>query len=245
MKRVQKYCLLFALLLCWNSAKALPAPYTNKTIRLLFVGNSLTYTNDVPALVKELGQNDSVLIQYKIMAYPDYGLDDHLAEGKVQNEIETGNYTYVIVQQGPSALPASQTALIQSVKKFQELCNQTKHTKLAVYMVWPSKARLFDLDQVIDSYRNAAVKNNALICPAGLAWKKTWLVNPSISLYGEDGFHPNLSGSILAAMTIYGKLVGKSGIELINHRKFSWRKKVSIETLNILKASAIEAIDKI
>lgn len=245
MKQIRKYYLLFVVLLCWNSAKALPAPYTNKIIRLLFVGNSLTYTNDVPALVKELGQNDSILIQYKTMAYPDYGLDDHLTEGKVQNEIETGNYTYVIVQQGPSALPASQTALMLSIKKIQELCDKTNHTKLALFMVWPSKARLFDLDQVIDSYRNAALKNNSLICPAGLAWKKAWLVNPYISLYGEDGFHPNLSGSLLAAMTIYGKLVGKRGIELINHRKFSWGKQVSIETVNILKASAIEAIDTI
>lgn len=245
MKRIQKYYLLVAVLLCWNCSKGLSAQYTDKVIRLLFVGNSLTYTNDMPALVKELGANDSVLIHYKMMAYPDYGLDDHLAEGKIQDEIKTGYYTYVIVQQGPSALPASQTALIQSVKKFQELCDQTKHTKLALFMVWPSKARLFDLDRVIDSYRNAANINNALICPAGLAWKKTWLVNPSISLYGEDGFHPNISGSLLAAMTIYGKLFGKRGIELINNKKTSWRKKISIQTLDILKTSAIEAIDTI
>lgn len=243
MKRMQKYYLLFAVLLCWNCSKALPTQQANKIIRLLFIGNSLTYTNDLPALVQELGKNDSVLIQYKMMAYPNYGLDDHLAEGKVQEEIRTGYYTYVIVQQGPSALPASQAALILSVKKFQELCEQTKHTKLVLYMVWPSKARLFDLDQVIYSYANAAVKNGAIICPAGLAWKKTWQLEPSISLYGTDGFHPDLTGSLLAAMTIYGKLISKNGIENVVNKKTSWRKEIPGETLNILKASAIAAID--
>lgn len=243
MKRSLKYHLWFIVLLCWNCSKAEGTDQVNKIIRLLFIGNSLTYTNDVPALVKELGKNDSIRIQYKTMAYPDYGLDDHLADGKVQEEIRTGNYTYVIIQQGPSALPASQVALMSSVKRFQELCAQTNQTKLVLYMVWPSKARLFDLDNVIHSYTEAAVKNGAVICSVGLAWKKTWQVEPSISLYGIDGFHPDIIGSLLAAMTIYGKLIRKTGVENISSKKSSWKREVSTETLNILKASAIAAID--
>ena len=64
----------------------------DKTLRILFVGNSLTYINDIPALVSELGKPDSILVEYKTIAKPDYGLDDHLAEGTVQNEISNGRY---------------------------------------------------------------------------------------------------------------------------------------------------------
>ena len=243
MKYLQKYSLLFILLFCWSCAKEGFSQQPANIIRLLFVGNSLTYTNNIPALVTELGKHDSVLIQYNMIAYPDYGLDDHLADGKLQAAIQKGNYTYVIIQQGPSALPASQAALMLSVKKIKEYCDRTSDTKLALYMVWPSKARFYDFDNVIYSYANAAVKNQAIVCPAGLAWKKLWAADPAIPLYGPDGFHPDLTGSLLAAMTIYGKLISKRGIVVLQDENASWRKQIPLQVLKLLQLSAIDAID--
>jgi len=211
-------------------------------IRILFVGNSLTYTNDIPALVKELSTLDAVSIDYKTIAGGDYGLDDHLTDGNVQKEIKKGKYDFVVVQQGPSALPESQANLMAAVQKYKVLCDEAK-TKLAVYMVWPSKGRLFDLDNVIFSYSNAGKKNNAMICAAGLAWKKTWAIDSSISLYGPDGFHPDLSGSLLSAMVIYGTLIGKYEFGQLQSGNTSWSKYINTKTLDVLKNTAKEAIE--
>ncbi len=233
---------LFLLISIWSCSKEEVSGEPRDGIRILFVGNSLTYTNDIPALVKELGKLDAVSIDYKTIAGGDYGLDDHLTDGNVQKEIKKGKYDFVVVQQGPSALPESQANLMAAVQKYKALCDEAK-TKLAVYMVWPSKGRLFDLDNVIFSYSNAGKKNNAMICAAGLAWKKTWANDPSISLYGPDGFHPDLSGSLLSAMVIYGTLTGKYEFTQIQSGNTSWSKYVNTKTLDVLKNTAKEAIE--
>lgn len=225
----------------WSCSKENVSGKPSDGTRILFIGNSLTYTNDIPALVKELGKLDSIYIDYKTIAGPNYGLDDHLAEGMVQQEIKKGKYDYVVIQQGPSALPESQANLMAAVQKFKILCDDAK-TKLAVYMVWPSKSRMFDLDRVIYSYSNAAKQNNAIICAAGFAWKRTWETDPSISLYGPDDFHPDISGSLLSAMVIYGTLTGKYEFPKVQLDKSTWSKSVNVKTLAVLKKIAVEAI---
>ena len=135
---------------------AVPGKNENdKTYNILFVGNSLTYANDLPEIIKAIGQEDNVTIAFNILANPDYSLEDHWSEGKVQMEIESGKYDFVVAQQGPSALPASQQLLLEYSKKLTQICNKSK-VRLALYMVWPSKSRSFDHDAVISSYTNAA-----------------------------------------------------------------------------------------
>src|SRR6185503_529812 len=116
--------------------------------RVLFVGNSLTYSNDLPSLVAELASLDSVKLIHKSFTFPDYSLEDHWNEGRVEDEIEKGNYDYVILQQGSSALDESRVLLIEYAKKFAEVCKKA-NAKPMLFMVWPFKSRLFDLDRVI------------------------------------------------------------------------------------------------
>lgn len=235
------YTVLLMVCMLECSRKEVSGNTFYKKLRILFVGNSLTYTNDIPKLVRELGKADSIFIEYETIAKPDYGLDDHLNEGIVQKEINKGKYDFVVVQQGPSALPESQAILMASVQKYKVLCDQA-NSKLALYMVWPSKARIFDLDNVIYSYSNAGKKHNVIICAAGLAWKKTRAVDPGIALYSSDGFHPELTGSLLAAMVIYGTLTGKNDFNKQYAQNRSWSSDIKPAIFHVLNKSAIETI---
>lgn len=237
-----KLCFLFLWMIGWYCSTGEVLGKSLHPIRILFVGNSLTYTNDIPALVKKLGELDGINIEYKTIVGADYGLEDHLSEGTVQNALAVSKYDFVVIQQGPSALPASQINLMSVVQQYKMLCDHAK-TKLAVYMVWPSKSRLFDLDQVIYSYSNAAKKNDVIVCPAGLAWKKTWAMDSSISLYGPDGFHPDTIGSLLSAMVIYGTLTRKYMFEKLESGEGTLSKYLNKRSLNILKKTTKEAIE--
>jgi len=42
-----------------------------------FIGNSLTYVNDVPALVQAIGKANGEKVETRMVAYPDYSLEDH------------------------------------------------------------------------------------------------------------------------------------------------------------------------
>ncbi|MFN8347923.1 MAG: hypothetical protein U0X91_23160 [Spirosomataceae bacterium] len=215
---------------------------TPTEIRVLYVGNSLTYTNDLPQLVQDIGRSEQVPIRYKSLLFPNYSLEDHWKEGKVQQEIESGQYDFIVAQQGPSALPESQVLLLEYTKKIAELC-QKHHTKLALYMVWPSLTRSFDLDNVIFSYTQAAVKTNSLLCPAGLAWKYAWQADPKIALYGNDGFHPATKGSLLAAMVVYASLFQKKEMGFLQPEKIGLEKEINRQDFDVLRDSALKAMN--
>jgi hypothetical protein len=183
-----------------------------KQINVLFVGNSLTYTNNLPEIISYLFANEKISLTYKTFTFSDYSLEDHWNDGMVEAEITTGKYDYVVLQQGPSALDESRVLLIEYVKKFAALCKDTK-TKPLLYMVWPSQSRLFDLERVIKNYTDAARISNSVLCPAGLAWKYTWDDDKELLLYSADGLHPTLQGSLLAALTIYAGIKGIKKLE--------------------------------
>lgn len=213
----------------------------NADIKILFIGNSLTYTNNLPALVSELARLDNKVLAFTSIAKPNYAIIDHWGEGDAQREIESDAYHFVIAQQGPSALPESQVLLLEGATPYAELCKKN-NSQFALYMVWPSKSRSFDHDNVIFSYSQAAEKTESLLCPAGLAWKYAWEVDDDLPLYGPDFFHPSVMGSVLAAMTIYGSIAKKSDFEFVNHASVSWRDNVSEVQLSVLKQAALKAL---
>ena len=50
------------------------------SLRVLFVGNSYTYVNELPALVAAMGATQGVPIRVTMRAEPDYSLADHLRD---------------------------------------------------------------------------------------------------------------------------------------------------------------------
>ena len=115
---------------------------------------------------------------------------------------------------------------------------------MAIYMVWPSSTRFLDLDNVIFSYTQAAKQTQSLLCPAGLAWKYAWQSTPSLPLYGNDNFHPSITGSLLAAFTVYGTLTHKANFDFLPTENPSWSHDVSAKNLELLKQAALKAMAK-
>jgi hypothetical protein len=179
------------------------------SLQVLFVGNSLTYTNDLPRLVADIARADGRTLEPTTVAYPNYSLADHLLRGEAAARIAQGGWDFVVLQQGPSALPESRVELIASVRQFAALCSQAG-AGVALYGVWPSADRATAFDSVTTSYAVAADSVRARLLPAGRAWQLAWQRDPTLPLYGPDGFHPSAFGSYLAALVIYRGLTHRS-----------------------------------
>ena len=85
-------------------------------------------------MVKEIGNFDSVKIEFTTRCYPNYSLANHWNKGEAQKEIAAGDYDFVIVQQGPSALPESQQLSLTYTKKFAAACKEN-NAKLCLFTV--------------------------------------------------------------------------------------------------------------
>jgi len=200
---------------------------------LLFIGNSLTATNNLPALLEAMGRASGIAIQCTVVAKPNFSLEDHWTDGEARKAVARGGWSHVILQQGPSALPASRVLLNEYAGRFDREIRRVK-ARTSFYMVWPSAARSGDFDGVRDSYAGAASLTGGVLIPAGEAWRAAWRREPGLALYGPDGFHPSRLGSYLAALTIFHTLTGR----FPPASAAPW---LSANELEVLQAAAIEA----
>ncbi|WP_106792960.1 SGNH/GDSL hydrolase family protein [Aquimarina sp. Aq78] len=178
---------------------------SNEKYSLLFVGNSLTYYNDLPKLVREEAKNKGIIVTTTMLAKPNYAIIDHWADREVQRLIKTKKYDFVIIQQGPSSQADGREMLLNSGKEYSDFCN-ANGAKLAYFMVWPSRIYYHTFEGVIKNYTDAAIKNNAILCPVGKIWKQHFDKTNDFSYYSPDQFHPSLSGSQVAARVIVASL---------------------------------------
>ncbi|WP_273288936.1 SGNH/GDSL hydrolase family protein [Winogradskyella sp.] len=176
--------------------------------RILFVGNSLTYTNNLPKLVETSAKEKGITIETKMIAFPNYALIDHWNDRSVQKEIETKQYDFVIVQQGPSSKDFGKDILINYGKKYNDLSKENG-AQLCYFMVWPSLTYYKTFDGVIKNHREASRLNNAILLPVGEVWKAYFDTTENFDYYSNDGFHPSLKGSQKAAEVIVNYLFNK------------------------------------
>lgn len=215
------------------------------TFRVLLIGNSLTYFNELPALLEALADSAGVEDLYvQSVAYPDYGLGDHFAQGTALREIRKGGWRYVVMQQGPSALPESREYLLEWVQRFATEIRAVGATP-ALYAVWPSAARSFDFDRVHESYALAALAVQGSLIPAGEAWRAAWRMQASLPLYGADGFHPSVQGTYLAALVMlqrfYPALTPVGLPATVSLGKSSLVYSIPSASAAVLQAAAVEA----
>jgi hypothetical protein len=206
--------LLLGLLSCGSTAPGLD----DGGHSVLFIGNSLTYVNDVPAMVAGLARNAGIdRFRVASVALPDYSLEDHWNNGEALDSIARQTWDVVVMQQGPSSLPASQANLTEWAGRFAERIRAVG-ARPALYMVWPPAEG--NWDGVIAAYTNAAVANDAMLLPAGQAWVAVMRDHPDIALYGPDQFHAGVAGSYLAALVIFGGIAGRTTEGLTLQRPF-------------------------
>jgi len=177
--------------------------------RVLFLGNSLTYTNDLPGMLETMGDASGLLIETCDASQPDYAIEDHWYNPGSRDAVTKGPWSVVVLQQGPSSLPESRTNLIAWSRVWADEIRRVGAAP-ALYMVWPDRSRLDFFSDVSLSYRLAADSTNAALYPAGEAWRAAWDQDPRLPLYSLDEFHPSVMGTYLAALTIYRGLTGRN-----------------------------------
>src|SRR5687768_9547834 len=94
------------LIITLSASNPAQTPATAKTLKILFIGNSLTYSNDLPAVIADIVKSEHQQISYKTIAYANFSLEDHWHSGEAMKAIKKGEWHFVVLQQGPSASAA-------------------------------------------------------------------------------------------------------------------------------------------
>lgn len=188
-------CAVLALLALPATA-AEPAP-----LRVLFVGNSYTYTNDLPLVVAQVAAARGILIVPTMLAEPDFALEDHIVTGLYDSVLESDPYDWVVLQQGPSSLPQNQVYL----RTWAVRAAASAHAhgiRVALMAAWPALDNAYTSLNAELSYRNAAIASGGCSLPVATAWRLVREQRPDLSLYQRDRLHPTPEGTLLAALVI-------------------------------------------
>jgi hypothetical protein len=182
-------------------AQVPPAPQPAKALRVLFVGNSLTFMTDIPGRFAKLAKAMGKEAVVDSAAFPAYSLEDHWSDGRAAAAIRKGRWDVVILQQGTSAHAEGREQLLQYSKRFASLIREAG-AKPAIYMAWPLSDRPRDFPGAIEAHRAAAQAIDALLIPVGEAWFRALSQDRKVKLY-SDAIHPSSLGSDLIVLTIY------------------------------------------
>lgn len=186
-----------------------PVWSNDEPLYALFVGNSLTYVNDLPRMLVRMADADGFRrLETLDVSRGNYALEDHWGDADSRSALAEGGWDVVIMQQGPSSLPENRENLVTWSRTWADAV-RAQGGAPALYMVWPDRTRLDFFDDVSLSYRTAAAAADAELFPAGDAWRAAWNEKPSLALYGPDDFHPSVMGTYLAALTIYRGLTDR------------------------------------
>jgi hypothetical protein len=175
------------------------------TVRILFVGNSLTYSNNLPQLIEDMGSRGGKNMVSDMLALPNYALEDHWHDKKIQKLICEGDFDFVVVQQGPSSQADGRAMLLDYGQRIKDVCD-SRGTELAFFMVWPAKANWHTFEGVIRNYSDAANQTDSRLCAVGVAFKELG-DDGDFHFYSSDNFHPSVEGSQIAAEIIYLTLI--------------------------------------
>ncbi len=185
---------------------AVPCADAAGAVRVLFVGNSYTYTNDLPRIVVAVAAARGVEVEAGDLTAPNAAIEDHVLSGALSSRLVEG-WDWVILQQGPSSQPDSRIHLRQWASEAAHLA-RAAGARVALMSVWPALQNAHTWRDAELSYRLAAASAGGCVIPVATAWRLARDQAPGLPLYLPDRLHPTPEGSLLAALTIVRGLRG-------------------------------------
>src|SRR5687767_302639 len=123
--------------------------YVGEGTKVLFVGNSYLYFNDIPGIVQALADSaKGERLAVAVVAGADAALIDHWNEGTARRAIAAGGVKWVVLQQGPSSVEVNRDTLRLATKLFGDEIARA-NARAALFSAWPTAARRDDFPREI------------------------------------------------------------------------------------------------
>lgn len=208
--RIPVFVISLAVIACLGDSIE---PLIGEGARILFIGNSHTYVNDVPGILQALADSaGGETIATMSIANANYALIDHWNDGVALDQIERQPWRFVVLQQGWTPAGVCRDTLRLATQLFSASIRRAGAT-VGVLQVWAPESRPTQSLATIESYRLAAEDVGGLLFPVAEAWQEFNVRRPDYRLYLDD-IHANRAGSYLAALVMYARIFNKTPVGL-------------------------------
>ncbi len=225
---------LYLLLTIWlvilpkgltGAQESRPADTREAALRVLFIGNSYTYYNNLPAMVEAIAEADDALprIETRMIAPGGESMAGHWETEATMEAIRSGGWDFVVLQSQSTFdeyfLVRGQ-ARVNGFARFHEyaahLIDEIRTTGATpvLYMQWRRRdASRRDINIIRRAHGELAQRTGARVAPVGEAFELLRESHPDLDLYDPDGSHPSPAGTLLAAQVLVRSLTERMPTE--------------------------------
>ena len=202
--------------------------YSQETKRVLFIGNSYTYYNDMPDMVVQAAASAGDILIQDDNAVADASFSTHATKGATIAKIMQGNWDYVALQEAGRSPGRDEQFFMQNVYPYASDLNDLIEEynpcgETLFYMnwgerngvpgecaSWPPFCSYETMDDLLRERILILTEDfEAETSPVGAVWRYIRENHPNIDLYAPDGWHPSLAGSYAAAISFYTSIFRK------------------------------------
>ena len=197
-------------------------------MKILFIGNSYTYYNELPSLFEKIcGENGQSAEVYSVTSggrYLRQNLDtEDACTLKLRNLVENHHFDICVLQEQSTYPLRDRESFLRDILRVAEY--MTPHTdRFALYATWGRQFGAKFLEDLgitcetmakilYEAYQEAQQRITSStgmpvdVSPVGLTFASVNR-NPDIDLYNPDLSHPSYEGSCLSAMVHYKTIFG-------------------------------------
>ena len=183
----------------------------NKELKVLFVGNSYTYGNNLSHIVSIISEGTQTkLVTRKSVAGGAYMWEHWKGSRglKTRELIASGEFDIVILQDYSMSAINTPDSTYKYIELFTAF-NSEHGAETYLFNTWARKKVPQFQAEIDDVYLRAALANNITRVPVGPAWELAQDLRPSVELFTSDGSHPNSVGTLLTACVFVKTITGE------------------------------------
>lgn len=215
--------ILLTALLAAGLLAASPAAHAGAPLRVLFVGNSMTYVNDLPRLLRAFAasQPGGTTIVTSAWVAPGGSIDERWRDGHAAQALRTGDWDVVVLQERSKLIACLSGASMPrerecrasdgAHRKFAALAAE-HGTRVLLLSTWAGDA---DGQAALDrGMHNLAdrLTGEVAIVPTGAILRQWADRQPADAPAFPDGGHPSFSASLIVAAILYQSITGNTPV---------------------------------
>jgi len=189
--------------------------------RILFIGNSYTYVNDLPATFTQLASAGGHRVQTGMAAEGGWTLAQHAGSAATIDMLTHSAWDDVVLQEQselPAVEPSRSSVMYPAARQLVALVRKAGATPI-FFLTWGHRngwpenglPDYGSMQAQLDSgYLSIAGELGAPVAPVGVAWWTASRQAPLPDLWQSDGSHPTAQGTYLAACVFYALVFRQS-----------------------------------
>lgn len=222
--------------------------------KVLFLGNSYTHYNNLPAMLAAAATSVGDTLVYDLYAPGGYTLAQHLNDNSAINKIKAGGWDYVVLQEQSQRPSFPQYSLADANNLSSKIRQYNPCARPLFYMTWgrkngdasncsfwPPLCTYAGMDSMLHMrYLQMAKANHTEVSPVGATWKHIRQHFPGIELYDPDQSHPSVAGTYAGVCSFYASVFKKDPSSILHTAGLS-----AANAANIRQAAKLVVFDSL